>query len=177
MNEQTTEKHVAKGYPLAQNRQLPGNKVVQLAKMLTPLDLPVEIRAHDHWPRVPKHGHLKPIVVDLAIGLLHASPQVILVFYLRAVFKRTSGFPDVSITYGQVHSAVVTVRAAGLHGEGMFFVLGEDDRYPEGQTIDGRDVCKRRVEPFGGKRGAHHFTIVEIFTARPSRGNYRESVG
>ena len=119
--------------------------------MLTDVDLPVVVRAHDCWSGVPKNSHLCPVVVDGAICPVHAEPQVVSVFDLRTVCKFTGGFSDISIDYCQVHPALVTVGAAGVHRKRVLALFGEDDRYPEGQKKDA-NVCKHRVKPFTGER-------------------------
>ena len=100
------------------------------------MDLSVEVRAHDRWPRVPKHGHLKPIVGDIAVRLMHASPQIFLVFYRCTIRKLAGGFSNVPTIYYQVHPALMRVGTISIHWEHMLLEFGEGDRHSERQNKD-----------------------------------------
>ena len=94
--------------------------------------------AHDRWPRVPKNRQLGPIVGDIAIGFMHAPPQVVVVIYGRTIGERARLVPRISLSFmsSKPYIADVTEGAAAVHWKSVLEVEGHGsgDRYSEGQN-------------------------------------------
>ena len=106
--------------------------------------------AHDRWPRVPKNRQLGPIVGDIAIGFLHAPPQVVVVIYGRTIGERARLVPRISLSFmsSKPYIADVTEGAAAVHWKSVLEVEGHGsgDRYSEGQNM--KKEQKRHMQEF-----------------------------
>ena len=122
------------GQPLARNRQLSGDKGFQSSNLLLGMKLYVVERAHDRWSRVPKNSHLDPVVGDIAMGLMHASPQIVLVIYGRTILERAGRLSADSFGFAvwKPYTDPVTEGAAGIHRKRVLVGLGSRDQYSEG---------------------------------------------
>ena len=92
------------------------------------------IRAHDRWPRVPKDDHLQPVVSDVAIGFVHASPQLFVVSCIRTIRELAGLFlftTDALISCQLDASVVPESTTRMLNWKSMFKDSGGDDGHPE----------------------------------------------
>ena len=146
------EEQVSKADPLGDGVQMVDEKVVDGLDLL--LDqhgrlLPGELKvgANRHGPRVAKHRDLEAVVREVTHGLLHARPQLGLVFHRPAV--RRLARPEV--LFGD--AAGVKPAAARVDGQHVLSPGGKFNVYPakmntqggpEGDKTTPIEVAKRR---------------------------------
>lgn len=87
-------------------------------------------------------NHLKPVIGDIALGFVHASPQISMVSDWGAI--REIAGAETGLNSGKLDTVVMTVRAAAAHRERVLVVPRKYDRYAEQRAEEGYEEKQKR---------------------------------